>query len=402
MVKTELNFKICYFVCTFLILGSVFLFPSFSHAEPTYVINADLPLDIVNVFDTDTDTLLSGAQSVLSSYGVNLENYNVGIFLSETNSDFVVTNAIVVLNPSIVDHDFLNNGYYTIRSNVNTYVDCFYNGSSWTFSLYGVTDIRNVTYANILGDRHNGLCIYAFDTIYEQNSNPFYAYNEPVLIPGLQDLLDSGSFLSGTNITNWEKWTDIVPDQNDTTVTSSDTDNWLKKIYNNIVDFKNKVVDGITDILDSIENGINKVLDSINFGIAKIVEFIQSIQDGSFISKLLTPSDESIQALYDEFSDEVVFYNNCYEYGAALSTSMGSALAYQHETAPSLTMNSFSIGGVTVPEQEISFDWFVDVKLFSDPIISVFLIGGYCWFLFTRLPSFIKGIPTQPSNHKKE
>lgn len=56
-----------------------------------------------------------------------------------------------------------------------------------------------------------------------------------------------------------------------------------------------------------------------------------------------------------------------------------------------ITLDSFSLAGVTIPQQQIDFSWYLPYKSTGDAIISAFLIFGYFMFLFFRLPYYLRG-----------
>jgi len=60
-------------------------------------------------------------------------------------------------------------------------------------------------------------------------------------------------------------------------------------------------------------------------------------------------------------------------------------------TSYTITLDSFTLCGVTVPQQSIDFSWYLPYKSTGDAIISAFLIFGYFMFLFFRLPYYLRG-----------
>lgn len=52
---------------------------------------------------------------------------------------------------------------------------------------------------------------------------------------------------------------------------------------------------------------------------------------------------------------------------------------------------SFTFHGQVIPQTRIDFSWFDNYKVYTDGVISAFLIVGYLYFLFTRISGWLRG-----------
>lgn len=125
---------------------------------------------------------------------------------------------------------------------------------------------------------------------------------------------------------------------------------------------------------------------SPNFFVYKLIELF-----GDLLKRLFIPSQDSFSAIYNTFHEKLGFVDTIKEYGGEIKTRLLEMNSGKARSYPKLTYNfksSFYTGTVTI------FDcaWFINIKPYTDLIISGFCYLLFFWRLYKRLPAIVSGV----------
>lgn len=175
----------------------------------------------------------------------------------------------------------------------------------------------------------------------------------------------------------------------------------FNEIINSIKEFATDSLSIFTDIKDLISTISDKITSFSNMVRSLLISvktFFDTIIDlgtsnGSFslttlVVNLFIPSEEDFNTLFENSDtfDLLSIAQTIFEKIFSIWDSIYNLSSSKVLHVPSYTWHGQQIGGY-----DIDFSWFDSYKIYSDGIISAFLVFSYLWFLFFRLPSFLRG-----------
>ena len=157
--------------------------------------------------------------------------------------------------------------------------------------------------------------------------------------------------------------------------------NGIQNLYDNIDSFFEPVFNFISEVLSGIKTIVDHIIslgldDNGNFSLTTL-----------FVN-LAIPSESDLQDAVSD-SDTFGLIN--------VASSVNSKILSEVTTLKGLSSSkiihvpSCYFHGLQIGDYDIDFSWYDNYKTLGDGIISAFLIWNYIWFLFFRLPSYIRG-----------
>lgn len=151
------------------------------------------------------------------------------------------------------------------------------------------------------------------------------------------------------------------------------------------------LISTISDKITSFSNMVRSLLISVKTFFDSIIDLGTS--NGVFslttlFVNLFIPSGSDVKTAFEDsdtfglISFGTILWNKILEIRSNINSLSASKILH----VPSLIYHGQQIG-----DYDISFAWFDNYKVYSDGIISAFLIFTYFWFLIFRLPTFIRG-----------
>lgn len=165
---------------------------------------------------------------------------------------------------------------------------------------------------------------------------------------------------------------------------------YIDKVLEFINDFSERFKNFVTDILSLITD-IKTALANVKKFFDYIIDLGTSNGQFSFTTlfiNLFIPSSSDVKSAFEDsdvfglISFGTILWNKILDIRSTINSLSQSKILH----VPSLIYHGQQIGNF-----DISFAWFDNYKVYSDGIISAFLIFTYLWFLIFRLPTFIRG-----------
>lgn len=160
-------------------------------------------------------------------------------------------------------------------------------------------------------------------------------------------------------------------------VVQSAIDNAMQTFIDNLSSLFLPLADNVNKITTFFNNLLNLGMDSQgNFSIVTLVQVLFVPSSADLIGLINQHDTFGLVAIIDHVVDIIrTFF---------LTVSSIQAVHV-------ITIPSFSFMGVTCGPYDIDFGWYSSYKALGDGIISAFLILGYIYWLFTRLPGWFRG-----------
>ena len=176
---------------------------------------------------------------------------------------------------------------------------------------------------------------------------------------------------------------------------SENIGNFFKPILTSIDNLNADILDKVDDIKTTIETFFQDysnawsrlwslVLVLYSFGLGADHEFHLLV----FLTNLIVPDATSLANTFiahDNF-DMIPTFQHLFNEIKYLYTALQG---YSTHLIKTITTPTFTFMDKTFPSYTIDFSWFDDFKVFSDTIVSTFLILGYVWFLWCRLAGIL-------------
>ena len=179
----------------------------------------------------------------------------------------------------------------------------------------------------------------------------------------------------------------------------SNLDSWFGYLVDSIFYTGNKIVQSIQDLATDLYNNFVSLFEPFFDFLASVVSFFDSLvalgtdENGNFslttfIVKLIVPDPDDLANSLIEH-DQFGFISLI----GALKTKINSTYnsIFNITAVKIFTIPSFTAFGVTFPSYQMDFSWFDNYKVYSDTIISGFLIIAYFHWLFTTISTHIRG-----------
>lgn len=165
---------------------------------------------------------------------------------------------------------------------------------------------------------------------------------------------------------------------------------YIDKVLEFINDFSTRFKDFVTDILSLVTDIKNSLAN-----LKKFFDYIIDLGTSNGVFSLTTlfvnlfiPSESDFNQLFED-SDIL----NLFTIATNIFTKVFSVWdsIYHLSSSKVLHVPTYTWHGQQIGGYDIDFSWFDSYKIYSDGIISAFLVFSYIWFLFFRLPSFLRG-----------
>lgn len=176
--------------------------------------------------------------------------------------------------------------------------------------------------------------------------------------------------------------------------------------FNNIVGYLGELVSYLFGrVINTIKQSLNNLFENFRYlfepvlnSFANMINIFNTLynlglKDGVFdiptlFGALFVPNQSDLALLVDTFVE--------FDYLQTASVSIKSLLlnifsVLNDDAVYSIHVQGFNFHGVSVPDLEISFDWYLPYKATGDIFISAFLIVGYLYWLWTRLSGIFHG-----------
>lgn len=424
------------------------------NVDAATVSSGDLPYVVPEYRNSNSAIPDSAIETAISTFEQNKPS-SVDSYLIFTNDGIInglYYDIMFISNPSvdgsyIEDFNFLTN---SVQVHSNDYQICRVLVNISNTAQIGGFNYNMGSYANLLGNSvtNNGITLrypfyYVGEDIYSSNDVLIFTNTVPNIPDVFQtghavepnydsdSIIDSGLrpniLPSVPNYTTYNITTYQAP-----TIDTSSVENLLKSIWDVISYTGQYIVSNVGGFINNIWNNIslafgyigdllsylfNKVLNTIKQSVNNLFENFRDLfepvlnsfanlinifntlynlglKDGSFdiptlFGALFVPNQSDLALLVDTFVE--------FDYLQTASVSIKSMLlnifsVLNDDAVYSIHIQGFSFHGVSVPEQEISFDWYLPYKATGDIFISAFLIVGYLYWLWTRLSGIFHGV----------
>lgn len=171
--------------------------------------------------------------------------------------------------------------------------------------------------------------------------------------------------------------------------------NGLQSVINTIRDSFEFIYNNIVSLFEPMFENINKITDFfvslLNLGQDEEGNFSFSL----FLTTLIVPDpEEVVQILEDGDTYDFIGISK------HLFTEIKGFFDYLSDIdqTPYIILPEFTFFGVSCGPYNISFAWFEDYKVYTDGIISAFLITGYLVWLYFRFSDYVHGTPANTTN----
>lgn len=178
----------------------------------------------------------------------------------------------------------------------------------------------------------------------------------------------------------------------------SNLDSWFGYVVDSVYYAANKIVQSIQDLATDLYNNFVSLFEPIyNYlsGVSTLFNTLVSIgtdENGfsitTLISGLFVPSASDLDAFVSDSDtfDLIGMSEDILTNVRSIFTTLQGLHAIKIIHIPNVYFHGLNIGGY-----DIDFGWYDNFKALGDGIISAFLIFNYIFFLFFRLPSYIRG-----------
>lgn len=178
----------------------------------------------------------------------------------------------------------------------------------------------------------------------------------------------------------------------------SNLDSWFDYVVQSFNYAVNNIVGAIKDLAQTFYNNMVSLFEPLYDFFSGIASFFNHLieigtVDGAFnlaniVTYLFLPDASAIYPIFvshDEFNI-IGITNHLFDEYRTMMSSVENINTLHYIMIPSFTFH-----GQTVPQTRIDFSWFENYKVYTDGIISAFLIVGYIYFLFTRISGWLRG-----------
>ena len=172
----------------------------------------------------------------------------------------------------------------------------------------------------------------------------------------------------------------------------------FKSLFKPFIDKALEFYDSISQIIETAIDDLLSILEDIKACLTSVKTFFDTIislgtSNGTFslttlFVNLFIPSSSDVKSAFENsdtfglISFGTILWIKILDIRSTINNLSQSKILH----VPSLIYHGQQIGNF-----DISFAWFDNYKVYSDGIISAFLIFTYFWFLIFRLPTFIRG-----------
>lgn len=207
------------------------------------------------------------------------------------------------------------------------------------------------------------------------------------LLESIWDILNYGFSYLKDNLSGW--FSNLL----------SNLASWFGYLTDSIYYVSNRIVNTLNNLASFLYDNFVSLFEPISNALATIATFFNSLlelgkdENGNFslttfIVRLIVPDPEDLAEsliLHDEFGFISLV--------GAVKTKVNSIYSsiFNLSSTKVFTIPSFTAFGITFPAYQMDFSWFDNFKVYSDTIISGFLIIGYFHWLFTSISTHIRG-----------
>ena len=169
---------------------------------------------------------------------------------------------------------------------------------------------------------------------------------------------------------------------------SSFFSNYWTNFYNYIVSSFDVILNAFSKIIVVFAWLYNHGLDSSNeFSLIVLINYLLIPDSSQFQAAIINHDQYGFISSFTHLADVI---GGLYDDLNSLSPSY------------KLTLRSFTLCGVIVPDTDIDFSWYLQYKTVGDGIISAFLIFGYSYWLFIRFNGILRGTASDVSQSVTE
>lgn len=176
---------------------------------------------------------------------------------------------------------------------------------------------------------------------------------------------------------------------------SENIGNFFKPILTSLDDLNADILEKVDDIKSAIETYFSDIQNSW-FKLWSIIAGLYAIGLGSdhefhlliFLTNLIIPDATTIANTFiahDNF-DMIPTFQHLFNEIKFLYQTLQD---YSNHVTKTITTPAFTFMDKSFPSYTIDFSWFDDYKVFSDSVISAFLILGYVYYLWCRLAGIL-------------
>lgn len=206
------------------------------------------------------------------------------------------------------------------------------------------------------------------------------------LVESLIDLVQYGISYIGGVISGW--FSNLL----------SNLDSWFDYVVSSFNYAINNVVGAIKDLAQTFYNNMVSLFEPFYEFLSGVASFFNHLiqigtVDGAFdlaniVTYLFLPDSSAIYPIFvshDEFNI-IGITNHLFDEYRLFMSRVESINTLHYIMIPSFTFHN-----QVIPQTRIDFSWFEDYKVYTDGVISAFLIVGYVYFLFTRISGWLRG-----------